>query len=525
MFSTLGSVAHFITKTPACRIAVLVLGALLICACKPKSRVGSSSVIVTPPTLTPTPIPEPTPNSSTSSPTPTVAPSPEATPTVTTTATATPSATPLTTPAASPIATPTFQPLPSPEPTPSELQFQAENYLLSLSTQDGSSANFIVEFTLDPVGGVFNLSGLKTDEWLEYEVTIPNSGNYLFDARVASTNEGSQFRVLVDGVEKGSVMTIGNTGGGQSWRNVSTDLGALVAGERVVRIEIVSGDLNFNWFRLIEGEGEIQGRAWLPNDIASSSAIVQPVLTGLNPSDGAVGDDFGQVYFSEFTGEHRIWRIDTLSGGSSVYRASANYARGLLLDSAGRLLSAERGRIAVESSAGNWNTISAVADTDLKHLTRGAQGDLFFNDLAGGTVFYLDAAQNRSEYSGFNQSEGLVWDTERNRLYLALPGENLVRRYDVSQVDASLSNPQTFADVTAPTGLALDEAGNLYVVSDADSVILVFNSEGSRLGSIEVDAESLSNCAFGGSDRRSLFITAADGLRQIQLKIPGHRPD
>lgn len=65
--------------------------------------------------------------------------------------------------------------------------------------------------------------------------------------------------------------------------------------------------------------------------------------------------------------------------------------------------------------------------------------------------------------------------------------------------------------------MAVDCAGNLYVASDT---VEVFASDGTKLGDITL-AASPTNVAFGGSDRRTLYITAGSHLFAIALNVPG----
>jgi gluconolactonase len=51
--------------------------------------------------------------------------------------------------------------------------------------------------------------------------------------------------------------------------------------------------------------------------------------------------------------------------------------------------------------------------------------------------------------------------------------------------------------------------------------IHVFSPEGDFINLIETP-EFATNLTFGGSDRRSLFITATTSLYRIQVEVPGH---
>jgi gluconolactonase len=57
--------------------------------------------------------------------------------------------------------------------------------------------------------------------------------------------------------------------------------------------------------------------------------------------------------------------------------------------------------------------------------------------------------------------------------------------------------------------MCVDAGGNVYVASLAG--IAVFDSSGTKLGTISV-GQVPTNCAFGGPDQRTFFITARTAL-------------
>lgn len=68
-------------------------------------------------------------------------------------------------------------------------------------------------------------------------------------------------------------------------------------------------------------------------------------------------------------------------------------------------------------------------------------------------------------------------------------------------------------------GLAVDVKGNLFITSAAG--IQVFSDVGELLGIIRVP-EQPANCAFGGEDNKTLYITARKGLYRCSMPVAGH---
>ena len=70
-----------------------------------------------------------------------------------------------------------------------------------------------------------------------------------------------------------------------------------------------------------------------------------------------------------------------------------------------------------------------------------------------------------------------------------------------------------------PDGMCTDRRGNVYVATWA-STVEVFTADGTPWGSIPIPRQA-TNCAFGGSDSRSLYVTAQDGLYLVDMALPG----
>ena len=109
-------------------------------------------------------------------------------------------------------------------------------------------------------------------------------------------------------------------------------------------------------------------------------------------------------------------------------------------------------------------------------------------------------------------------------LYIGDSERQHVKAFDVKS-DGTLANSRVFADlsvdkVNGPDGMKVDVNGNLYVTS---GVVWIFDCAGKHLGDIAVP-EPPANCAFGGADYKTLFITARTSVYKVQLKIAGISP-
>lgn len=119
---------------------------------------------------------------------------------------------------------------------------QAESY--------GSSAGVQLETTTDAGGGQ-NVGYIDTGDWMAYNnVTIPSTGTYRVEYRVANLNGGGRLSLDVNaGANVLGYMDIPSTGGWQNWTTVSHTV-TINAGTYNFGIYAQAGGFNLNWFRI-----------------------------------------------------------------------------------------------------------------------------------------------------------------------------------------------------------------------------------------------------------------------------------
>ena len=99
-----------------------------------------------------------------------------------------------------------------------------------------------------------NIGHVRASEWLKFTTLITTAGKYKLQLRFASANAGGVVHMEVDGVDATGPITLGNTGGFQSWRTIDKDHVTLPAGEHVLRFVVDAtnsgSDIgNLHWFR------------------------------------------------------------------------------------------------------------------------------------------------------------------------------------------------------------------------------------------------------------------------------------
>ncbi|HEX7360796.1 MAG TPA: SMP-30/gluconolactonase/LRE family protein [Bryobacteraceae bacterium] len=99
-------------------------------------------------------------------------------------------------------------------------------------------------------------------------------------------------------------------------------------------------------------------------------------------------------------------------------------------------------------------------------------------------------------------------------------------RYPVKP-DGTLGKGTVFYNATAdhasgaPDGMKVDQNGNIF--SAGPGGLWIFSPDGTHLGTIHVEG-TVSNCAWGGKDWKTLYITAAPHIYSIRVNVPGIHP-
>jgi len=118
---------------------------------------------------------------------------------------------------------------------------------------------------------------------------------------------------------------------------------------------------------------------------------------------------------------------------------------------------------------------------------------------------------------------GLVMNPEETVLYIAATRGNCVWRGPL-MADGSLAKVGVFHQLfgpSGPDGMAMDEAGNLVVAHARMGTVWVFSKKGVPVYQIESCAgEVTTNVAYGGADRRTLYITESETGSVLMAAMP-----
>ncbi|MFH6991731.1 carbohydrate-binding protein [Flavobacterium sp. FlaQc-48] len=99
--------------------------------------------------------------------------------------------------------------------------------------------------TCDDTGGGYKVQSIAAGEWLDYTVQVAESKIYLVDLRCASSSEGGQLRIEIDGVDVSGIINVPNTSGFSKWVSVTKNI-QLTSGIHKMRVHFINGGYHFN---------------------------------------------------------------------------------------------------------------------------------------------------------------------------------------------------------------------------------------------------------------------------------------
>ena len=314
--------------------------------------------------------------------------------------------------------------------------------------------------------------------------------------------------------------------------------------------------------------------------LASCSSQRSPVVPGAKPKDhGAIGATEGpawkdgSLYFTD--GQH-INRMGP-DGKTSVFRHNAS--NGLLFDKEGRLVACESGMRRVTRTEKD-GSITVLADrferkrfNSPNDLCMDSKGRIYFTDPRYGSRegmeislicsspicslpsarkdFFIEGAYRIDDRgkvrealpiefpSGPERPNGILISPDDHYLYIAdnnnnnHGGSRRLLRYELDAEGRAnvLTQKVLFdwKDGRGPDGMKMDSAGRIYVAAGTNKATefettrykagcYILSPSGRLLDFIPVAPDECCNCAFGGKDGKTLFITSGGHLWSVPLR-------
>jgi gluconolactonase len=253
-------------------------------------------------------------------------------------------------------------------------------------------------------------------------------------------------------------------------------------------------------------------------------------------TEGPIWDPANQVlYFTDINGD-AVYRF-TPPSTFDVVLQPAGHPDGLALDAQGSVIAAGYASRDIWRLHGSSmeTLVDAYQGKKLNSpddLIARSDGIVYFTDptfgIAGGSGLAAQTQEQSTqgvyrlatdgtvtlEDSSTSGPNGVELSPDERTLYVSYTNTGEVDAFDVAS-DGSLSNKRTFAtSVPIADSMCVDARGDVYVATGnftGGGGLAVFDPGGKSLGTIAL-TQVPTNCAFGGADQRTLYITARASL-------------
>ncbi|MBI3865306.1 MAG: SMP-30/gluconolactonase/LRE family protein [Planctomycetia bacterium] len=281
--------------------------------------------------------------------------------------------------------------------------------------------------------------------------------------------------------------------------------------------------------------------------------------------EGPAVDDAGNLFFSDIT-SNRILKMSAKEE-VSVFRSESGRANGNAFDAQGRLVTCEGfglgpgGRRRVTRTDMKSGTTMVVSErfegkryNSPNDLCVDGQGRIWFTDPRYGDregmemdvegVYRIDPDGRVTRVLGqpdIQKPNGIAVAPDGKTLFVAdsndqTGGNRKIFAFEVSS-SGSLSNRRVVADFQqgrGADGLRVDMQGNVWAaagirtprppgeVTDIPQGLYVFSPQGKPLGHVPIPEDYVTNLAFGGPDRKTLYVTAGTSIYKVPLTVAGY---
>ncbi|ACG80049.1 gluconolactonase (plasmid) [Phenylobacterium zucineum HLK1] len=137
---------------------------------------------------------------------------------------------------------------------------------------------------------------------------------------------------------------------------------------------------------------------------------------------------------------------------------------------------------------------------------------------SSGGLFVVDAdGQSRRMLSNIGVANTLAWSPDGERLYFADSRRNLIWRFRYRPEGPMLLDQEVFVEggPGVPDGSAMDTGGFLWTARWGAGCVMRYAPDGRIDQIVQLPVRQPSSCAFGGPDRKTLFVTTArHGLQE-----------
>jgi gluconolactonase len=273
----------------------------------------------------------------------------------------------------------------------------------------------------------------------------------------------------------------------------------------------------------------------LPSTVQAGAELVE-VYAAPGFYEGPTWDPAGKkLYFTAFLdqGVTQILRLDS-PRKVTVWLDQSKAINGTFLSREGRLLGAKLVKHQVIDFAfgadGPEDSKVLYENKDLcqpNDICQTPNGDIYFTDPDFGKreksgVYLLRGGKGTKIIHDMALPNGIIASLDGQTLYVADSFDKHWRAYPIKP-DGTTGPGRTFFDPETenkadPDGMSIDAEGNLYFTGRGG--VWAVTPAGKSLGFIPVSV-FCSNVTFGGDDGQTLYITCANKVYSLTMKVPG----
>ena len=216
--------------------------------------------------------------------------------------------------------------------------------------------------------------------------------------------------------------------------------------------------------------------------------------------------------------DRHVGAVAPVAGGGYVLAAGQGF---LFVDEAGSI------RELAQPEAGNEKV--RMNDGACDPQGRFWAGTMAYDESPGaGTLYRLELdGQCSTVLTGLTISNGIGWSPDGATMYLSDSGTSLVEAFDFDGDTGAISGRRTLVHVDragmSPDGLTVDEQGDIWVGMYNGWAIHQYGPDGTLRATVDIPAAQATSCAFGGTDRRTLFVTT--GRERLDESALERQPD
>jgi gluconolactonase len=271
--------------------------------------------------------------------------------------------------------------------------------------------------------------------------------------------------------------------------------------------------------------------------IAAPGAALEKIAGGFAFTEGPATDTNGNVFFTDQPND-RILEWHAADGAITTFLQPCGHSNGLCFDSHGDLWACADEKNALWRISPKGKATVVIADYGGKLLNGPndvwirPDGGLYLTDpfyvrdywkrgpkeQEMEAVYYLAPGSKTlvRVVSDMRQPNGIIGTPDGKTLYVADIGAGKTYVYAIAK-DGSLEDKRLFCSLGSD-GMTLDSDGNVYLTGHG---VTVFDKTGTQIAHIPIAETWTGNICFGGTDRKTLFITASTSVYKLAMRVHG----